>query len=286
MTPKFCVFIITHKRPDNQKTLRTLKRRGYTGPVWLVVDDKDPTLKEYREKYGEQVIVFSKDKVAQYVDEGDNFPNQKSEMYARNACFDIAEELGYEFFIELDDDYSDFRMRFSSDRRYTLKLITDLDGVFSVLMEFYASAEKISSLAIGQGGDYIGGSESNIVENIIAKRKAMNSFFCSTRRRFRFDGKLNDDVIAYTYRQRMGLVFLTTLAVSLNQAQTQTAAGGMSDAWSSGTYVKSFYAVMYSPSCVKVSSIGPVDRRIHHMVNWNAAAPCILRESTRKRSEK
>ena len=31
-----------------------------------------------------------------------------------------------------------------------------------------------------------------------------------------------------------------------------------------GTYVKSFYSVMYAPSCVKISTLGTSNKRIHY----------------------
>jgi len=55
----FCIFILTHKRPDNQITLETLRRGNYSGKVYLVVDDLDPTLPEYQRLYGDKVLTFS-----------------------------------------------------------------------------------------------------------------------------------------------------------------------------------------------------------------------------------
>ena len=43
-----------------------------------------------------------------------------------------------------------------------------------------------------------------------------------------------------------------------------------------GTYVKSFYSVMYNPSCVKVAEMGDKHKRIHHKVIWNNAVPKII----------
>lgn len=37
----FCVFILTHGRANNVETCKTLKRCGYTGKVYLLVDDED-----------------------------------------------------------------------------------------------------------------------------------------------------------------------------------------------------------------------------------------------------
>ena len=39
MKDNFVVFILTHKRPTKQLTLETLRKQGYTGRIYLVVDD-------------------------------------------------------------------------------------------------------------------------------------------------------------------------------------------------------------------------------------------------------
>ena len=49
-----------------------------------------------------------------------------------------------------------------------------------------------------------------------------------------------------------------------------------------GMYVKSFYTVMYCPSCVVVSAMGTAHRRLHHHIKWRYAVPKILRESVKK----
>lgn len=41
MRDDFGVFIITHGRANEQITLKTLKKCGYSGKVFLVIDDED-----------------------------------------------------------------------------------------------------------------------------------------------------------------------------------------------------------------------------------------------------
>jgi hypothetical protein len=74
------------------------------------------------------------------------------------------------------------------------------------------------------------------------------------------------------------------MGISLNQKQTQTNSGCMTDIYmASGTYVKSFYSVMYNPSSVKVGVLS--DRgnpRLHHTVNWRTTVPQILEEKYKR----
>lgn len=279
---KFCAFILSHGRPDKVKTLNTLRKCGYTGDVYIVVDNEDKAKDEYFRLH-QNVIVFDKIAEAEKTDEGDNFQDRRAIIYARNASFEIARKLGYEYFIQLDDDYMRFDYRFDSKGFYIQKRILNLDAVFECLVDFL-SRTPFASVAIGQGGDYVGGSECTQMKSIRTKRKAMNSFICKTDNHFRFCGKINEDVNTYTALQRSGLLFLTFLQVCLEQMQTQKNSGGMTDIYlDSGTYIKSFYSIMYAPSCVKISSVGHVEPRIHHRVDWNAASPLIIPEIYKKK---
>lgn len=50
----------------------------------------------------------------------------------------------------------------------------------------------------------------------------------------------------------------------------------------SGTYLKSFFSVMYMPSAVKIKMMGYIEKRLHHHVDWNKAVPKIVSEKYRK----
>lgn len=278
----FAAFILTHGRPDRVYTVNTLKRCGYTGRVVIVIDDEDKKGDEYRKEYGDQVQVFSKQKIAATFDEGDNFNDRRAIIYARNASFEIAKRIGVRYFIQLDDDYTVFDYRFDSEFRYCAKPVLTLDKVFDSLVKFL-KATKCSSIAMAQGGDFIGGASGSFGKRIRLHRKIMNSFVCDAENPFQFYGRINEDVNLYTHGGRCGKVFFTIANASLTQKQTQSNAGGMTDLYlKTGTYVKSFYSVMYSPSCVKIKDMGPVHKRLHHNVRWNNATPCILREEVRR----
>jgi hypothetical protein len=282
MRDDFCAFILTHGRPDRVFTYENLRRCGYTGQVRLIVDDEDKSKGEYLTRYGDEVVVFDKALAAQGMDVGDNFAKRNSVIYARNVCHRIAKELGFSYFVQLDDDYQRFDYRFNGLRHYCQKLIFDLDGVFCALVDFMEKTNYLS-VAMAQSGDYLGGENSTAVKSIRLGRKVMNSFVCKTDRPFSFLTRMNDDVTTYVSRSNRGELFGTAYAVSLTQKKTQANSGGLTEMYlEHGTYVKSFYTVMHSPSCVKVSEMGIGHRRLHHKINWNCAAPNILRESHRK----
>lgn len=278
----YAVFIVTHGRPNKVITHKTLRRQGYSGDIFLIVDDQDSTVSEYKSLFGDYVIVFDKNKYIELTDDGDNFIEKRAVVYARNACFDIAETVGVKYFIVLDDDYTSFRYKMNGNFSYADKNIINLDKMFDLVFEYYKQIPA-KSIAISQNGDYIGGAGNNLHLSLGRRRKCMNSFFCSTDRRFMFFGKINEDLNVSTSYQSLGNLFLTYPLLTLQQIETQQNSGGLTDIYLAlGTYVKSFYSVMYSPSCVKVSMMGDTHRRLHHQVNWECAVPCIIPETYRK----
>jgi hypothetical protein len=288
MRDDFAVFILTHGRPDRVRTLDTLRTTGYTGKVYLVIDDEDKRADEYRARYGDMVVQFCKSEVASRIDTGNNIKERRAIIFARNACWDIAQQLGLRYFIELDDDYTGFFYRLDGEGNYikTLNMRNTMDGVLGAMVDLMESVPYLLAVCMSQGGDWIGGE--NTIPGGVFRRKVMNSFVCATDRRFQFVGLINEDVNTYCATSRRGGVFLTILQLMLGQVQTQASTGGMTDIYrKSGTYIKSMYSVMYAPSCVKVSSLVDcsstvVHPRFHHFVSWDNAFPCIVRESLRK----
>jgi hypothetical protein len=158
----------------------------------------------------------------------------------------------------------------------------NLDALFASTVEYFASISAVS-VAMGQGGDFVGGRHGSFGETLYLKRKVMNSFFCSVDRPFQFVGRMNDDVNTYVALGNRGALFLSYFNAAVEQDQTQHNDGGLTAMYLDlGTYAKSFYTVMYSPSCVTISEMGANHRRIHHRINWDAAVPKIMNERYRK----
>ena len=282
----FTVFILTHGRPDNVKTLATLKKCGYTGKIYFVVDNEDKTINRYVQNFGvENVRIFDKKAMADKIDEGNNFDERRTITMARNACFEIAKELGVTYFIELDDDYTAFDYRIdtkSEENRGDIKLIKNIDNVFDYLLNYYKSS-NFSSIAFAQGGDFIGGISNGKASYRFNKRKCMNSFICSVERPFKFIGAMNEDVNTYTTEGSRGKLFLTIPFVSLTQTATQSNKGGITDMYLKyGTYCKAFTTVMMQPSSVRVSMMNSSNPRLHHMINYKNTTPMIIRERYKK----
>jgi len=282
MNYNFAVLIVSHGRPNRVKTATTLRRQGYTGKIYIILDDEDKTRAEYESLY-ENVIVFNKQEAILRGDKGDNFAENRSVLFARNSCFEIARILRLDYFLELDDDYSSFYFRFTSKLNRAQRLCHNLDKVFNSMVKCLVTTNA-TTIAFGQGGDVIGGYGNDFLKSVRIKRKAMNTFFCAVDKPFEFLGQMNDDVNMYVTLGNRGALIYTVFLVTINQDATQKNAGGLTDIYLTlGTYVKSFYTVMYNPSCVKVYSFGVTNKRLHHRVEWGNAVPQIIGEQHVKR---
>jgi hypothetical protein len=279
MQSDFAVVIPTHGRHDRVYTENTLRRCGYTGQIYLVCDDEDKQLPLYKQKYGDKVLVFNKDEWQGRFDKMDNFGNKACVVYARNALYSLAKKAGLKYIAVLDDDYGAIQYRITPDGGYYGKKMNNADAVFSAYLDFFIES-KVDTICFAQGGDYIGGEEnSKVVDGFKVSRKMMNFYFFDVDRPLEFKGTLNEDLTSSVAEGMIGKIILTSLMNSVTQKETQSNAGGLTEIYLElGTYVKSFYSVMYAPSCIRIAAMGAGSMRIHHEVNWKCAVPKIIRE--------
>lgn len=283
MRDDFALLIISHGRADKVLTLDAMNTAGYTGKWYIVIDTEDDQADKYRENFGEEhIIVFDKAEIGKTFDIMDNFPGRQVPTFARNALHDIAKSLGLTYFLELEDDYFNFRQRYVDDEGvFRSRYVRDMDAIIDAYIDFLDLSGAVT-VAFAQTGDFIGGSESRVYREKLA-RKAMNCFFCRTDRPFQCFGRFNDDVNAYVDNGKRGMLFFTPRDMCMDQPQTQSRAGGITEAYLKyGTYVKTFYTIMLAPSCVYVSIMGGRDKRIHHFIDWNYAVPKIISSKYKK----
>lgn len=278
----FAVFILSHGRANNVITIKTLRDIGYTGKIYIIIDNEDDQAEQYKKlKDIEKVIVFNKEEEMKYTDTADNFKDHRLVVYARNKCHDIAKDLGLKYFLELDDDYTGFGIRYDNNGLLSRKKVHNANKLFDTFIDFLEISNSLT-VAFAQGGDFIGGTESKVWKDRLA-RKAMNCFFCKTDRPFKFSGSTNEDVNAYITYGNKGYLMFTVADICMDQLQTQSNEGGLTDIYlDNGTYVKSFYSVIHQPQAVKVSVMGNKFKRMHHKISSDKCYPKILNQKWKK----
>jgi hypothetical protein len=279
----FAVFILSHGRPNNVLTYDSLRKYGYTGKIYILIDNEDECADEYFKVYGDQVIVFDKKSEALVTDAGDNLLKRNTVLYARNANFKVAKNLNITHFWQLDDDYTEFRYSFNHKLEYITKSlkIRNLDNILEYAIDFLNETNS-HCIAFSQGGDFIGGPGSSVAKNAMKgrmSRKVMNSFLFRTEKPIKFLGRMNDDVNTYVTLGSKGILLFTLGLCRLEQQDTQKNAGGLTEMYlEMGTYKKSFYTVMMSPSSVTIREMGVRHKRLHHFINAKMTYPYILSE--------
>lgn len=283
----FCVLILSHGRAGNVATIKTLEARGYTGPWYILVDDTDKQQEDYKALYGaDKVVVFNKAEMLQKTDTVDNFNVLKTITYARNVSFSIAKKLGYRYFVQLDDDYTSIEWRYLKEHgtKLGVQYLKHADYVFEAMLKFLDSSKDIATVALAQGGDFIGGAANKNIRMKKPLRKAMNSFFCDTEKKFQYIGTFNEDVNTYTRLSMLGKLFFSVIDAAVVQGGTQQNAGGITESYKKyGTYTKSFYTTIVNPSAAKVKAMQSVHPRIHHIIKWNNCAPKLISERWKKK---
>lgn len=282
---KFAIFILTHGRPHDVITIQALKDSNFTGKTYIIIDNEDQQGDEYRKVFGkEMVIEFDKAAIDKTFDMADTRKDRRTDIFARNAAFKIAKDLGLDYHMQLDDDYKNFLYRFPKDNQLKGVIIKSFDQIIDAMIKLLEDTNAVT-VAMAQGGDYIGGVKAFHSRPLM--RKAMNSWIFRTERPLTFIGRLNDDVNTYVMNGIRGELILTPKNISLNTPSTQGVAGGMTETYvENGTYLKSMYTVMMAPSCVSVRYMGTSFPRLHHFIRWNNTVPKIIHESHRKSDQR
>lgn len=274
----FAIFILSHGRADKVYTMKTLEKAGYTGQIYILLDDEDNQIEKYKKNFGEEkIIVFDKEKAVKTYQGMSNFYKKNVILWARNEAQRIAKEKGIRYILELDDDYTTILWRWIEGETLKSKDVKNLDKVFEIMVDFLNVDKRIKTVAFAQGGDFIGGASNKMLRQL--KRKAMNTFFIDTENPVDFVGEINEDVNTYTSEGNRGNLFYTVPNIMITQMQTQKTENGMTVTYKEdGTYIKSFYSVMLCPSFVKIGLMGDKEKRLHHKIADRYAYPKLLRE--------
>lgn len=250
MTKKFAVFILTHGRPRNQLTVKSLQEVGYTGEWYLVVDDQDATINEYVEQWGaDRIIVFHKDYFIRNTDTGLHTPVPKFAVFARNAIEHIANEMGYQTFMMLDDDITKFRIRLPhGDSLKSYSINGQFDSIIDHAVDFVLSC-NVACMGLGFCNLYIGGVANFNKENP-RQRLCAEAFIRNTSYPISWRLNMVEDLITSIDAAMDGAIWFQFLPIQCEIRMSEGAVdGGNSDVYRQlGMYRISFMPVVAYPS--------------------------------------
>lgn len=250
MTKKFAVFILTHGRPHNQLTVKSLQDVGYTGEWYLVVDDQDNTFEEYVKVWGaDRVILFNKDYFILNTDTGLHTPVPKFAVFARNAIEYIAKEMGYKTFMMLDDDITKFRIRLPvGNSLKSFQFTAQFDSIIENSVDYVLNCD-IACMGLGFCNLYIGGVENFRKENP-RQRLCAEAFIRNTSHPISWRLNMVEDLITSIDAAMSGDVWFQFLPIQCEIKMSEGAVdGGNSDVYRQlGMYRISFMPVIAYPS--------------------------------------
>lgn len=282
MRNDFAIFILTHGRPNKQDTISALDKAGYTGKVYLVVDDLDTSIEEYKKLYN-NVIVFDKMKYVALAETGISEPHIKFALFARNAIEDIAVNLKLSYFAMLDDDLTKFRYRYIYENKLRSKDVTNMDDVLNSYINFMEIG-NISTTSLASQSRFLGGISSIPKPNSSKLRACFNFFIRSVKHRVVWKSNICHDRVTSVLNGRDGQVWLQLPFVQFDMRELYGInEGGNSDVYRKVTdFYRLFFNVLFLPDCDRVMYWKKSESWINNIPNYNALCPMIISDKYRQ----
>ena len=277
MKNDYAVFIISHKRPEVE-TLKALTGAGYTGEYFIVVDDKDSTIEEYKSRYGEHVLVFSKEKMLEETDTIDNYRILNAAVYAMNYCIKYSREKGYKYIAIFDDDTKKIGIRYESEGKLKSADIKNFDKVLDLYISFLETSNFLC-VSFLPAARLIGGLKSEIWRKKEYSNVA-NIFIIRTDGPY-FQGSLYQDLTYSVFNNYRGKLVKAVLPVVYYQEPPENNLnGGLAETYTKySKYTSIFHTVIACPSAVHIKARKDDIQIIAHK---DAYVPKILGETWKK----
>lgn len=280
MKNDYAVFIISHKRPEVE-TLKALQKSGYNGEYFIVIDDTDPTIEEYKSRYGEHLLVFNKEEIWKNTDTIDNFKIMTCCTYSRNYCIKAAKEKGYKYLVNLDDDIKMFKFRFVQGEKLAISSIKDIGKVFEEYIKFMETAQLTCSGFI-MAGKLIGGKKNLLVDSCFYSRPT-NCFIMKASTPY-FKGTYYEDAIYAIQNNKQGYLTYALMPVVIygTPPMKNHDGGGMTAAYEEqNEFTQYFHIKVAEPTSIKLKVCN--NGKVKTTFLENFFVPKILNEEVKKK---
>lgn len=259
------IFILSHNRVESCPTLALLQKLNYNGIVKIVVDNEDPQLEAYRDKYKDELLVFNKNSILAIVDTAFSKGTEikASGLYARVFVDLYARTYNLGNYMVLDDDIKNFKFRFPIGNSLPTFPIGDFNKLIKCLFNFMNN-KNIYALSFAHQGMFIGGINSFDEEKIMGKRVASNVWLLNSNKPFTWQTIFYEDYNSCLLNGQKGKLIFTIPFIS---TEVEKQGGqikdtnklkdvGMGEAYKKTTQLqRCLYSIIVSPSSCTVKEV-------------------------------
>jgi len=272
------IFIPSYHRPDNLKTVNFFLKKGYDkNLIHVFIDDATDDIEEYQrraEKDGFNLHIFEMKEARErfdYVHRASE--SRRSAGQARNMFYDIAESLGIDFYMVMDDDTANFQTRPFAKYLY-MSTYEEIVDTFVGIKDFM-QRRRIGCFGLSQNGDMFVKGEKRIL-----RKKVMNTTFIDTRFMYRGErGVQDNDTSQFVGIMNEGY-FTGSLATGLvlQQTPSATATGGLTELYNECKLLnKSLIIPIQFPSCSYAEKQKRNGGRIYHKIRYRYLQPYLMK---------
>lgn len=276
----FSIFITSHNSPDECRSFYSLRKAGYTEPIYIVIDDEDPQYEVYKEHVFNLLVFHKQD----YIDKLDigmskSNPQRAAVLYARAAVEDFAKEKGLDYFIVMDDDLYGFRYRYVEGNKLLSRPVESFKRLIDTYIQFMNESNSIC-LSFANDGSFIGGADVVTSGKMLERRSCHTIFLRDVSKEFEWKFAVNEDYVSSLLYANIGKLMFTLPFVQRNISGMNDRQEGMHDLYESTTeFQRAFYNVIACPWTCTVT-----EYKNHFVVRTdkNTAYPKIVSSKYRR----
>ncbi len=209
MRDDFAVFITSYKKSNNIITITSLLNAGYTGDWYVIVEDNDPELEEYKKKIPkEKLLLYNKKEQSKYYDSCDNFHILNTNLNSLSVVFYFAKKLGYKYFYIAEDDFEGYYYKKRIKNKVLFKPLKNIDDIFEMSIDFMNCNDKINCLSFTSVQNTTIGN-TDFFSNKFFNYLNYNGWLCDVNKYINFKGTICNDTITFMNNYRQGNITYT-----------------------------------------------------------------------------
>lgn len=279
---KFAIFILSHKRADRVETYSTLRKGGYTSKIYVVVDNQDPMLDKYQERFGDDVLVFDKQT---YIDSTETLETSKmkaSAVYARNAIEQYAKDFGLDAFGMFDDDVISMRYRWIEGNSVrSLTVNGGLDSVFEMYGQYILDA-GIACTSFPFTMFYVAGVH-DLNKRISEYRHTYQIHIRNAHKPVEWKGIINHDTITQLLTAKNGYIWWSIPHLVFDAKPMNKESGGLKEVYDALKDLDmAFLAIMTCPDCCTITTSNGERSTLQIKENKHTSYPMIVSSRYKK----